>query len=38
VSLVSDAPEPVETYKARLADVARLSHLTIEVHRCHGAH
>ncbi len=38
VSLVSDAPEPVEAYKARLADVPRLSHLTVEVHRCQGAH
>jgi cation diffusion facilitator family transporter len=38
VSLVADEPEPVERYKARLADVAHLSHLTIEVHRCAGAH
>jgi len=38
VSLVSDEPEAVEAYKARLADVAHLSHLTIEVHRCAGAH
>jgi cation diffusion facilitator family transporter len=38
VSLVSDEPEPVEHYKARLADVAHLSHLTVEVHRCGGAH
>ena len=38
VSLVSDQPLPVETYKARLADVGRLSHLTVEVNRCHVAH
>ena len=38
VALVADEPEPVEHYKARLADVAPLSHLTIEVHRCTGAH
>jgi len=38
VSLVSDEPAPVETYKARLADLAQLSHLTVEVHRCEGAH
>ena len=38
VSLVSDAPEPVETYKARLAGVDGLSHVTVEVHRCDGAH
>ena len=38
VSLVSDEPAPVERYKARLADVATLSHLTVEVHRCGGMH
>jgi cation diffusion facilitator family transporter len=38
VSLVSDAPLPVAAYKARLADLARLSHVTIEVHRCSGPH
>jgi cation diffusion facilitator family transporter len=38
VSLVSDAPQPVEAYKARLADVEHLSHLTVEVHQCAGAH
>ena len=38
VSLVSDEPAPVDHYKARLADVAYLSHLTVEVHRCAGAH
>jgi len=38
VSLVSDAPEPVDAYKARLADVLHLSHLTVEVHRCAGSH
>jgi len=38
VSLVADEPEPVEHYKALLADVPQLSHLTIEVHRCTGQH
>jgi cation diffusion facilitator family transporter len=38
VSLVADEPAPVATYKARLADVAGLSHVTVEVHRCSGAH
>jgi Co/Zn/Cd efflux system component len=37
-SLVSDLPKPVEAYKARLAGLQRLSHVTIEVHQCHGAH
>jgi len=38
VALVSDAPEPVEAYKARIAGIDGLSHVTIEVHRCSGAH
>ncbi|MBS0524569.1 MAG: CDF family Co(II)/Ni(II) efflux transporter DmeF [Proteobacteria bacterium] len=38
VSLVSDEPQTVEAYKARLEDVLNLSHVTIEVHRCEGAH
>ena len=38
VSLVSDAPLPVEAYKAQLADLARLSHVTVEVHRCGHGH
>ena len=38
VSLVSDEPESVEAYKARLSDVPHLSHVTIEVHRCAGSH
>jgi cation diffusion facilitator family transporter len=38
VSLVSDDPEPVGHYKARLGDIADLSHITVEVHRCEGAH
>lgn len=38
VSLVADLPQSVEAYKARLSDVAGLSHVTIEVHRCGGAH
>ena len=38
VSLVSDTPQPVAAYKTRLADVARLSHVTVEVHRCSHSH
>jgi cation diffusion facilitator family transporter len=38
VSLVADAPQDVPSYKARLADVAGLSHVTIEVNRCAGLH
>jgi cation diffusion facilitator family transporter len=38
VSLVSDAPQPVEAYKTRLADLHGLSHVTVEVLRCNDAH
>jgi len=38
VSLVSDEPEPVERYRAKLDGIGQLSHLTIEVHRCAGDH
>ena len=38
VSLVSDHPEAPQAYKARLADIAGLSHLTVEVERCPGSH
>jgi cation diffusion facilitator family transporter len=38
VSLVADEPESVEHYKERLENIAGLSHVTIEVHRCTGAH
>ncbi len=38
VSLVSDDPQPVEQYHARLAGLHEISHLTIEVHRCAGVH
>ncbi len=38
ISLVSDAPEPVDEYKRRLAGVAGLSHVTVEVHRCRDGH
>lgn len=38
VSLVSDRPEPPSFYKARLHGIARLSHLTVEVHPCPGEH
>ena len=33
-SIVSEAPQPPDAYKARLAGVAGLSHVTIEVHAC----
>ncbi len=38
VSLVSDAPEPVEAYKERLKGVGGLSHVTVEVYRCNDPH
>jgi cation diffusion facilitator family transporter len=38
VSLVSDAPQPVEHYKARLGGLDALSHVTVEVHHCAGPH
>ena len=33
-SVVSDEPQPPETYKARLAAVEGLSHITVEVRHC----
>jgi len=33
VSLIAEDPAPPEHYKARLAALAGLSHLTVEVHR-----
>jgi len=38
VSLVSDRPEAPAAYKTRLAGLAGLSHVTIEVQHCPGAH
>ena len=38
VSLVSDRPAPPATYKERLASIAGLSHVTIEVQTCPGKH
>ncbi len=36
-SIVAETPQPPDAYKARLAGVAGLSHVTIEVHACpHG--
>ena len=37
-SVVSEHPQTPQTYKARLAGIAGLSHVTIEVHACpdHG--
>jgi cation diffusion facilitator family transporter len=38
VSIVCDRPEPPAAYKARLADILGLSHVTIEVLACPGEH
>jgi hypothetical protein len=38
VALVSDAPRSASTYKARLADISELSHVTVEVELCPGHH
>ena len=38
VSVVSDHPATSSAYKKRLADLPNLSHVTIEVERCTGAH
>ena len=35
-SVVSDRPQDPATYKARLAGLAGLSHVTIEIHPCAG--
>jgi Co/Zn/Cd efflux system component len=34
VAIVSEHPQPPESYKARLDGIAGLSHVTIEVHPC----
>ncbi len=34
ITIISDMPKPTAYYKNLLADFDRLSHLTIEVHRC----
>jgi cation diffusion facilitator family transporter len=34
VSIVSDDPATPDHYKAKLSDIAGLSHVTVEVHRC----
>jgi Co/Zn/Cd efflux system component len=38
VSIVADRPEPPAAYKARLAGIAGLSHVTVEVLACPGEH
>jgi cation diffusion facilitator family transporter len=38
ISLVSDDPKPPGIYKKRLSGLSGLSHVTIEVERCPGAH
>lgn len=37
LAIVADRPLAPETYRERLAAVRELRHLTVEVHRCHGA-
>jgi Co/Zn/Cd efflux system component len=37
-SIVSDQPQPPETYKARLSGVEGLSHITVEVRQCTNHH
>jgi hypothetical protein len=34
MSVVSDAPQEPSAYKQRLADLAGLSHVTVEVNHC----
>jgi cation diffusion facilitator family transporter len=38
ISIVTDRPEPPGFYKARLADLPGLSHVTVEVESCPGGH
>jgi hypothetical protein len=38
ISLVSDAPLEPASYKQRLNDLKRLSHVTVEVERCPHQH
>jgi cation diffusion facilitator family transporter len=37
LSVVADAPLPAADYRDRLADIATLRHVTVEVHRCDGS-
>lgn len=37
-SIVSDDPQPPETYRARLSTIEGLSHITVEVRRCPHHH
>jgi len=34
ISIVTDQPAPLSSYKARLKDIKQLSHVTVEVDRC----
>ena len=38
LSVVADAPRPASEYRARLAELVQLRHVTVEVHRCHKEH
>lgn len=38
ISIVTHDPQAPTSYKNRLADIARLSHITIEVTKCEGDH
>ncbi|MDP2808995.1 MAG: CDF family Co(II)/Ni(II) efflux transporter DmeF [Rhodocyclaceae bacterium] len=37
LSLVTHSPQPVEHYRERLAGVAGIGHLTVEIHQCRDA-
>ena len=36
VTVVADHPRPAADYRARLADITTLRHVTVEVHACPG--
>ncbi|MBG6080978.1 CDF family Co(II)/Ni(II) efflux transporter DmeF [Rubrivivax gelatinosus] len=36
IAIVADRPLPAAVYRARLAEIAPLRHVTVEVHRCEG--
>jgi cation diffusion facilitator family transporter len=38
IAVVSDRPDPPSAYKARLAGISGLSHVTVEVEPCLGSH
>jgi cation diffusion facilitator family transporter len=36
LAVVADSPLPADAYRQRLAPIARLRHVTVEIHRCPG--